>query len=301
MSENINTQPVEINEIPAHREAIEATQGSLALRAALERAREIDDRGYDWFFDDNRQEYPGDELQGADKEAFDRWQIEKAAIRPKKFGETLQGVEKDSFGTYRPTKEQSRAIVDALAMEWGIEREKPRDAQADISHAKQLVASGQAPEKLRSLEFMQDRRFGEITEGGKLTIVALDGDAIEVPARKLVGAEGFSSWMGRGNNGLGEVADRQTNEKHASIEQIENYATRETELPYMDSFGLEIALTDKGPVFYSFNAHRAGAAQLQNSRVRSKFVRIYDVRGMAEKAYLVDQAIAITEHNSNIQ
>ncbi len=293
-----------------------ATEGiSLHLKSPLERAQDAfvasrtsDDRvegGYGNLFSEKGREADMliEALNPAERRAFDQWQVDRAARRTPKFGELLAKINKDSGGTYRPDAVQSKAIVESLS-QFGIRPESQHDVDTGVETAKRLVAQGGDRRLLDALRFMPDRSFGALITGSKLVQVVLEGAAIEVGARQLSGAEGFDSWMGRGESGTREVHARQIlpngKEKRQSIEQIRDYATRETDIPLLDSFGLSIVLTDKGPVYYSHNAHRAAAAQLRGGALRTKVINLYDVRGNSKKAELVDRATTIVERNSNL-
>ena len=82
--------------------------------------------------------------------------------------------------------------------------------------------------------------------------------------------------MGRGIEGGEEVADRQTGVQRSSLETIFNYASRETQLPGIESDGdLAIILTEKGPILLATNAHRIAAAKLRGEPLR---VTNFDIR-----------------------
>lgn len=79
-----------------------------------------------------------------------------------------------------------------------------------------------------------------------------------MPTHMFLGTLNFNSWEGRAP---GHLKDGKS-----SREVIEDYASRETEIPGVDQ-GVDLFLGDEGEVFaYSHNAHRVAAARLKGQK-----------------------------------
>ncbi len=222
---------------------------------------------------------------GPDERAkFDSWQLEQAAVRAPKLVEIINSAQKDSAGNYKLDEAATPKFVEFLES-YGVAHEAPTvDAiQTGINHAKESVRVGRAAVELSQMPFINENDIRGLMANTSGTRVIFSSEAYIDP-ELIKGAYGHDSWAGRGFKGGGEVSVREINRPdgktgtRASIDQIADYATRDTQLPPFDFLGLNLVLTGEGPIFYSSNAHRVSAAKLRREPLRFSSIAIYDAR-----------------------
>jgi hypothetical protein len=213
---------------------------------------------------------------------LDQYQIEQAAIRNPKLFEVINKANKDELGNYPFDDTNSELFLRSLRA-YGVEGEPESEEEImqGIEHAKAIVDAHDAAGFLqRDTSFMTETQMKELTRGSKNYRIRFKG-AASIDPMLIKGVGGFDSWAGRGSYGDGSVATRETyheNSTRKSIEQITDYATRDTQLPKMEGFALNLILTDDGPVYYGTNAHRVAAARLRGEQLRFDSVTIMDAR-----------------------
>lgn len=219
-------------------------------------------------------------MSEAERKRYEMEQIQSAAVRRPGLQELILAINKDLAGMHRPDADQSKAIVEALSALGGVSEEQPSSESVDegINRAKRLVESDQAKSVLRRLPFTDGDELILLRDNAKRITMTLDGSTLTVPASSIVGAGGFKSWLGRGDEGSGGVAaDRQEIKATiASVDKVLDYATRDTELPIVND--VELYVTEKGVFAYARNSHRAGAAKLRNESLRASSFKLYDLR-----------------------
>jgi len=144
--------------------------------------------------------------------------------------------------------------------------DKPGDdaVKTRIEIAKTLVDSGEAEAILSAIPFMAEPQLSPELITKKYPAVWLD-EPIYVDPVKIDGAGGFDSWLGRGYQGSGSVARREApGGTRKSIDQIKDYATRDTTIPELSADGgLRVIVAKNGTFVFSENAHRAAAGKLR--------------------------------------
>lgn len=218
-----------------------------------------------------------------ERQAFENWQIEQAAIRPTSLWEVVDKSPKNEMGT-RVVPEALIASFKQVLEGYGASQEAPTQEQieAGIEQAKGLVGSGQVLAKLKSEPFIDDYAdFRLLTRGTKGIGVDLK-DTMYVDPKLICGATGFTSWAGRGQDGAAGKAYTKANGEHvtdSSLSAITDYATRPSQLPSMEYLALSLVITNKGPVFFSsLGGHRSAAAKLRNEQLKFSSLTIYDGR-----------------------
>lgn len=139
-----------------------------------------------------------------------------------------------------------------------------------VRAARELVNNGEAANRLRSMRFeaLPEDWANDVSDREKA--VWLD-EPIYIDPSAINSAQGFKSWMGRGSEGTGMVQTREAGTmgtQRQSLDQILDYATRETPLPELGADGgLQVVLANNGKFVVSHNAHRAAAAKLRGEPV----------------------------------
>ncbi len=165
-----------------------------------------------------------------------------------------------------------------------ITAEKPtKDEITDgIRRAQQLVANGKSKDELASISFTSDQIFREQGMERVEEAIWLE-EPIYVRPEKIIGAGGFNGWTGRGVEGNASVGQREGipgAKPRPSIEQIEDYATRETMLPVLNADGgLLVIQARNGTFVFSANAHRAAAAKLRGEPLGTTALELYKFDG----------------------
>lgn len=153
----------------------------------------------------------------------------------------------------------------------------PSQIRSGITRACQLQEAKTFGDRLFSFEFLSESRCKRIIGDIPATNVWLEKPLYANPD-KIRGAVSFTSWMGRGQYGQGDVAIRERPGKRSSFEQIMDYATRESQLPYLSNDGgLNLIITHDDAFFFSSNAHRAAAAKIRQEPLGFRRLSIYKV------------------------
>ncbi len=148
--------------------------------------------------------------------------------------------------------------------------------QTGITRACQLREAETIGDRLFSFEFLSESSFKIMIAEVPPTNVWLEKSLYADPD-KIRGAVTFTSWMGRGKYGQGEVAIRERSGKRSSFEQIIDYATRESQLPYLSNDGgMNLIITHDVVFFFSSNAHRAAAAKLRQEPLGFRRLSVYN-------------------------
>jgi hypothetical protein len=177
---------------------------------------------------------------------------------------------------------ESQRVVTAFG-QWegfGSQPETEDEVQVGVARARQLVASGQAPDYLRGIPFIADQDASHLASVATRQHILLDkASPLVVSPNRVVGANSFTDWRGRGVGGSGSVniRERERSGQRSSIDQISDYATRDTALPPLDD--ANIFLTDNGAFVYAGNSHRTAAAKLRNESLKISSFTLYDMRG----------------------
>lgn len=188
----------------------------------------------------------------------------------------LMKCPRDSAGMYEVGQESLERLavwLDTLAV---LRPEPtPEDIQDGVERARQLEANSTLSDTLADMAFISENRAKAIIGDTPATHIWLE-KPLYADADHILGAESFTSWLGRGYQGQGEVAIRESRGKRASLAQITDYATRPTQLPYLSADGgLNLILANDGPFLFSSNAHRAAAAKLRNEPLGFRRLSIY--------------------------
>lgn len=148
--------------------------------------------------------------------------------------------------------------------------------QDGISNAKRLIETHQAEEVLKTHAFVSEEDLKPYLGNDEVANVdvAFD-DPVLIDWSKIDGAVSFNSWLGRGDQGDGQVADRQVSKTNRSKDVIFDYASRNTPLPPID---LYVILTDEGPRVMASNSHTSAAAILRQETITSHLLRVIDTR-----------------------
>ncbi|MDB5185782.1 MAG: hypothetical protein JWL85_305 [Candidatus Saccharibacteria bacterium] len=167
-----------------------------------------------------------------------------------------------------------------LLSHYGVLAERPNEASiaSGIEHARRVAEEGRVGTELVAKPFMATDTLRWIYGGDVRPIMVHMESELYANPDKLLSAETFDSWMGRGVRGEAEVAHRQKQNRPKSIEQITDYATRDTQLPPFDNLGLDLIMGDEGAFLVARNSHRAAAAKLRNEPLRFSSVAVYDMR-----------------------
>jgi len=187
-----------------------------------------------------------------------------------------------------PDTSQRAEIISALN---GIEGIVPSDSITDkeisqgIENAKRAVISAKAEPFLKDLKFKDG---SDLPTTGKPLRIRMNG-AIAIDPRYILGAQSLTDWSGKGyqrerHGGFsGRLVTKSEEGVNAhnrpSIEVIEDYATRYTQLP--PNSEVKVFLTDTGMFAYAYDSHRVAAAQLRREPVRVAILSLYDYRGTA--------------------
>lgn len=149
------------------------------------------------------------------------------------------------------------------------------DLHLGIEHAKTAITSGEAKQWLAGQQFIGETERQNLYNSSVRNLIETE-EPIYINPSCIQGVEGFDSWMGRGVEGGEEVADRQTGVRRSSLETIFDYASRDTQIPGIESDGdLAVILSEEGPVLLATNAHRVAAAKLRGEPLR---VTNFDIR-----------------------
>ena len=147
-----------------------------------------------------------------------------------------------------------------------------------IALAQQLESAGTLEDRLSSFEFLSESVCKRMIGDSPVVNIWLAKPLFADPD-KILGAESFSSWMGRGDYGQGEVAIRDRAGKRSSYEQIVDYATRESRLPSLGADGgLNLIIDNERMFFFSSNSHRAAAAKLRNEPLGFRRLSVFQTQ-----------------------
>ncbi len=226
-------------------------------------------------------------LDGMDSEEiakFDKWRIEQAAKRPKRLDELLNSAEKRGNNVPYIAKENIDELRNSLEASGvrDVFEDEPTEAsiRGGVERAQDLVARGLAGKELADEPFMGNAEFQNLVNNALSSQQMWLELPIYVNPAAINGAEGFDSWEGRGDHGFGEVSDRESNSCNAtrrSIDQIIDYATRDTQIKPNSDGELNIFITKDGIRTYTVGSHRAAAAKLRDEPLGYKSVTIYRV------------------------
>lgn len=151
----------------------------------------------------------------------------------------------------------------------------PGQIASGIQTARILNETGAINEMLSRMEFISESKFKRII-GDKPAVNAWLSEPLYANPTRILGAESFQSWQGRGYQGSELVDIREHRGKRASNEQIMDYATRDTQLPYLSNDGgINLVLRGGYSFLFSSNAHRAAAAKLRNEPLGFRRLSIY--------------------------
>ena len=148
----------------------------------------------------------------------------------------------------------------------GVLQSEPVASQIAVgaTHARELFEAGLIDSSLSGMDFISENRFKSIIRDKSPVNLWLEKPLYAKP-EMIFGAVSFASWLGRGYEGSGQVNIRERRGHRTSKEQIIDYATRETQLPYLgNDGGLNMVLHEGSAILFSSNAHRAAAAKLRN-------------------------------------
>lgn len=196
-----------------------------------------------------------------------------------KLDEITDGLE-PRYGTYRVEGERLdvlRASLESL----GLSQEGPSEeaVKDGIANAKELAGAGKIKDILLEMPFTPSRIFQDLIGDVRGVRLYSPEQKFYIDPNMIEGAEGFESWAGRGKEGSGDVSAKDGPSRiRRSIDQITDYATRDTQLPEFDTGALDIVLTDEGARFFSGNAHRVSAAKIRQEPLGTDSVTIYDAR-----------------------
>lgn len=189
----------------------------------------------------------------------------------------LLGCPRDSAGMYEVggfRYEQLSNWLNTLGM-LGNEPSQ-EDIAEGIARATKLQNERQLVSVLSSMEFVSEYAVSKhIRNADSSYNIWLEKPMYAEP-EKILGAESFTNWLGRGHNGQGQVAIREHRGHRTSLEQIIDYATRDSPLPYLSADGgLNLFIGDEGTFFFSSNSHRAAAAKLRHEPLGFRSLRVY--------------------------
>lgn len=197
--------------------------------------------------------------------------------RPNELDSILLACPQDAAGMYEigsDRLERLRSWMDGI----GVLTEEPGAARiaAGVAHARELEASGVVADTLNDFDFISEYRAKAIIGDTSAVHMWLERPLYADPDR-ILGAVSFGSWLGRGYEGQGEVAIRESRGNRTSLAQITDYATRETQLPYLSADGgMNLVFSQDGPFLFSSNAHRAAAAKLRKEPLGFRRLSIYN-------------------------
>ncbi len=223
-----------------------------------------------------------DLMKPEERQAFQAWQMEQAAVRVPGLWEVLEKSTKDSAGTY-VIQEQLAEDFKKVLEAYGAHKEPPSEAaiEAGVAQAKKIVESDQATSVLKNEEFLDHSAVKRFMHDTKKVTVNFQ-EPMYIEPSLIRGAGGFDSWAGRGHNGWEDKSYTKANGQSvtgASINAITDYATRPTQLPKMEYLALSLILTKEGPIFYSsYGSHRTAAAKLRSEPLRFSSMQIFDAR-----------------------
>lgn len=203
----------------------------------------------------------------------------EAAKRNPDIWQALPRAQIDGAGNYTFDKETSPLVRSALE-KFGFNSKSPTEEEINegIKKAREIVEAGAATEYLGQLPFFGESDFKKMTTGVRSKRLAFVGEMYVRPDQ-ISGSAGHSSWAGRGDMGRGEVTSYKPGISTGwSINNIEDFATRESQLPAMDFLALDLILTNEGPIVFTENAHRVSAAKLRDEPLRFSSINIYDAR-----------------------
>ncbi len=220
-------------------------------------------------------------LNPEQRKRYDQLMIERAARRVPGLWETLGSARKD--GNNRILNEEQTQAIEASLSALGILSEKPSedDIKAGVERAKAIVGRESAESVLRSKDFVDETVIREVIKGTRATFVRTDGTLLYMNPDMIIGGDSFDSWAGRKDTSmLKAVYDRNNvKQKLSSLEIIKDNATRDTALPALGLFDVEIILTKEGAmVALNGGTHRVAAAKLRGEPVGFSSFVLYDTR-----------------------
>lgn len=199
----------------------------------------------------------------------------KAEKRPRAdVFEVLERAEKTDTVAIR-VKGELREELAASLDEITTDKLSDEELGAVVAATREKVASGEAEQELAGMDFMAGPGLDGSLVRERQRAVWLD-EPIYIDPTKISGADGFESWMGRGPSGTGSVSRREgTGGTRSSIDQITDYASRDTPIPELGADGgLQVILANNGTFVFSSNAHRAAAAKLRGEPLP---VSVFDI------------------------
>lgn len=179
----------------------------------------------------------------------------------------LDGLEPDSSGYVR-LDEARRLKLETILRDCGaaVQPPSPEEIKQGIASATSLVDSGKAEEYLKTQPFLD---WDEIKPEGKSVAVALERP-IYIAPDSIAGAQSFDDWRGRP---LSIFKQDDMGDMKTSLEVIQDYATRGTQLPAI--YLSMLPQKDSSLILYSENAHRAAAAKLRSEPIAVTALYIY--------------------------
>ena len=128
---------------------------------------------------------------------------------------------------------------------------------------------------------MSGRQLKDSSKYHRVEAAVFLDEPLYVSPDRIIGAEGFNSWMGRGTDGTGDVSTRDGKAATIrSIDQIKDYATRETQLKTVGANDrITVVQADNGVFLYSNSAHRSAAAKLRGEPLGVDALEVYKYDG----------------------
>jgi hypothetical protein len=183
-------------------------------------------------------------------------------------------------GVIEPTSEQRSEITRALSEFEGIMPSSTygqEDVSQGVKRAQNLVEVAESDAFLSSLRMLESPQ--EAIKEVRPLRISMQGD-LAIDPRRIIGTAGLRDWAGLSRNSDGtpftKTEGGNKGESRPSYELIEDYATRDAQLPVVSS--ADVFLTREGMFAYAHNSHRVAAAQLRHEPVRVDEVHLYDYR-----------------------
>jgi hypothetical protein len=186
---------------------------------------------------------------------------------------TLDKLQKSNEGRQLQVPELMQEKFSELMSALGFTKDGPDKTEVaqGVQRAEKIIYSGEAQAVLEQMPF-KHRPYTEV-----------DVFDVDLPQKFFVnpelitGAESFVSWSGRGAH-FKSIVNKEGDAVNArSIDIIKDYASRETQLPYLED-GVTVHITDTGLEYYTMNSHRTAAALLRQEHLGFESVKIIDRR-----------------------
>lgn len=171
-----------------------------------------------------------------------------------------------------PDSDIARSLISAVSVDPRAERDSSAPFakyQANNSEAWQFVSNSEITDYIKTRPFFDTN---SLADGYSASISQVEGDMpFEINSSLFVFAQGFSSWVGRGENGqaVKEVSSPGYGQitNSISIDTMKHYASLPSDLPPVS--GVRIFVQPNGRMFAdngSGDSHRLGAALLRGDR-----------------------------------